>query len=139
MSGLFCFTLINRQYIFTLLGSILFSIGQPFIINCPAKIATYWFFDKNVNTYLLLETFCYRTYDWLNANRHRLWLYTTNINSILKFFTWWSKRWDILPIHGLIFTLNNRIYLSIYLHEKITSNCTINRRIAIENGHKIIV
>jgi fucose permease len=48
MSGIFCFTLINHGFYFTVLGSILFSIGQPFIINCPAKIATYWFFDKNV-------------------------------------------------------------------------------------------
>jgi hypothetical protein len=48
MAGIFCFTLINKGYFFTIIGAIILSIGQPFIINCPAKIATYWFFDKNV-------------------------------------------------------------------------------------------
>jgi hypothetical protein len=100
MSGLFCFTLINREYIFTVLGSILFSIGQPFIINCPAKIATYWFFDKNVIYILSLETLRYRTHDRLNANRHRLWFHITDINSHRKFFVRCSKRLDILPLHS---------------------------------------
>ncbi len=49
MAGAFCYTLVNKGYFFTIIGAILVATGQPFIINCPAKIATYWFFDKNVS------------------------------------------------------------------------------------------
>lgn len=49
MAGCGLYTLINKSYFFMILGYTVMSIGQPFIINCPAKIATYWFFDNNVN------------------------------------------------------------------------------------------
>lgn len=49
MGGAALYTLINKSYIFVILGYTVMSIGQPFIINCPAKIATYWFFDNNVS------------------------------------------------------------------------------------------
>ena len=41
--GLFLFSLINYGYFFVIIGAILVAIGQPFIINCPAKIAAFWF------------------------------------------------------------------------------------------------
>jgi fucose permease len=50
--GLFCSTLINQNFIFLLFSSVLVSLGQPFIVNCPAKVATFWFTSKNV--YLII-------------------------------------------------------------------------------------
>ena len=41
--GLGLFTLINHGYFFVIIGSICISLGQPFIVNCPAKTATFWF------------------------------------------------------------------------------------------------
>ena len=52
MAGAFLYVMINRGYQFTIFASICVAIGQPFIINCPAKVATYWFFDKNVRIFL---------------------------------------------------------------------------------------
>jgi hypothetical protein len=48
--GLLLFALINKGYHFVLIGSILVALGQPFIVNCPAKVATFWFLNKNVET-----------------------------------------------------------------------------------------
>ena len=47
MIGIFLYVEIDRGYYFTIMGSIFVATGQPFIINCPAKVATYWFVDKN--------------------------------------------------------------------------------------------
>jgi hypothetical protein len=46
--GTFLYTLINKSYYFVILGTIIFGIGQPFLLNCPAKVATFWFLPKNV-------------------------------------------------------------------------------------------
>ena len=46
--GLLLYALINKGYHFVLLGSILIALGQPFIVNCPAKVAAFWFLSKNV-------------------------------------------------------------------------------------------
>ena len=46
--GIMLYTLINKSFIFFLLGSSLVALGQPFIVNCPAKVATFWFLSKNV-------------------------------------------------------------------------------------------
>lgn len=48
MVGSFLYAMINRGYQFTIMASICVAIGQPFIINCPAKVATFWFMDRNV-------------------------------------------------------------------------------------------
>lgn len=48
MAGAGLYTMVNKGYFFMIIGAVLVAIGQPFIINCPAKVATYWFFDKNV-------------------------------------------------------------------------------------------
>jgi hypothetical protein len=47
-SGLLLYTFINRGYHYVIIGTILVSLGQPFILNCPAKVATFWFLPKNV-------------------------------------------------------------------------------------------
>lgn len=47
--GIFLYTLVNQGYFFVLIGAILVAIGQPFVVNCPAKVATFWFMSKNVN------------------------------------------------------------------------------------------
>ena len=46
--GIFFFALINKGYFFVIIGSIFVALGQPFIVNCPAKVATFWFISKNV-------------------------------------------------------------------------------------------
>lgn len=46
--GMFCFCLINYGYHFVLIGSILIALGQPLVMNSPAKIATFWFLKDNV-------------------------------------------------------------------------------------------
>ena len=46
--GIFCYVLINKSYNFMILGTFLIGVGQPFLINSPAKVAAYWFFPKNV-------------------------------------------------------------------------------------------
>lgn len=50
--GLLGFCLINFGYHWVLIGAILIALGQPLVMNCPAKVATYWFIDKNVFLYL---------------------------------------------------------------------------------------
>jgi fucose permease len=40
--------LINHGFPFLIIGNMFFAMGQPFITNIPAKIATYWFFPENV-------------------------------------------------------------------------------------------
>jgi MFS family permease len=47
VGGAVLYTMVNYGYMFVLVGAILVTIGQPFIINVPTKIATYWFLDKN--------------------------------------------------------------------------------------------
>ena len=47
MVGIFLYVMIDKGYYYTIFGAILVAVGQPFIINCPAKVATYWFLDKN--------------------------------------------------------------------------------------------
>lgn len=39
---------INIGFPFAIIGYLLFTLGQPFILNAPAKLATYWFFPENV-------------------------------------------------------------------------------------------
>jgi hypothetical protein len=39
---------VNISFDFLLLGSFIAAIGQPFIMNSPAKVATYWFKSSNV-------------------------------------------------------------------------------------------
>lgn len=79
--GVFLYTMINKGFFFTLLGAILVAIGQPFIINCPAKIATYWFFDQNVNYIVILETFRHFLDDRTHAHRQWLWVCTSHFGS----------------------------------------------------------
>lgn len=46
--GLLLYTLINSSYYYVILGTVCLGIGQPFLLNCPAKVAAFWFFPKNV-------------------------------------------------------------------------------------------
>jgi len=41
--GILLCTLVNKGFFFVLLGAICIALGQPFIVNCPAKVATFWF------------------------------------------------------------------------------------------------
>jgi hypothetical protein len=49
MIGLLGFCFINYGYHWVLIGAILIALGQPLIMNCPAKVATFWFIDTHVN------------------------------------------------------------------------------------------
>jgi fucose permease len=39
---------INLDFDFAMVGYLVFTLGQPFILNVPAELATYWFFPQNV-------------------------------------------------------------------------------------------
>ena len=61
--GLLLFCLINYGYHWVLIGSIVLSLAQPLVMNCPAKIATYWFTDRNVQFLInLLENCSHRNH-----------------------------------------------------------------------------
>jgi hypothetical protein len=45
-AGIRC--MINLSFTFVLIGQFFCAVGQPFILNAPAKIATYWFKEQNV-------------------------------------------------------------------------------------------
>lgn len=39
---------ISVSFIYVIIGQVFCAIAQPFILNAPAKIATFWFMEKNV-------------------------------------------------------------------------------------------
>lgn len=47
-AGFGMYLLINVHYYMVIIGTLLMGIGQPFLINLPAKIALLWFYPKNV-------------------------------------------------------------------------------------------
>lgn len=53
--GMFLVNLINTSFSLALVGYIIFSFGQPFIVNAPAKIATVWFLPENVIIILISD------------------------------------------------------------------------------------
>lgn len=71
--GLFFCTFINYGYHWVIFGSILVALGQPFIMNSPAKVATFWFINKNVFKYYHVERNCYWCYygNQYHIIRHR--------------------------------------------------------------------
>jgi len=48
LAGIVLACFVNVAFGFLIAGYLIFTLGQPFILNTPAKIATYWFFPKNV-------------------------------------------------------------------------------------------
>ena len=67
LTGMFFVCLVNVSFPLVIFGYIIFTFGQPFILNTPAKIATYWFFPQNVTEPLFLESTCY---DYSSRLRH---------------------------------------------------------------------
>jgi len=47
ISGSWVRILVNRNFLFVILGQFISSLGQPFIVNSPAKIAATWFNQNN--------------------------------------------------------------------------------------------
>jgi MFS family permease len=43
LTGMFLVSLINISFPLVIIGYLVFTFGQPFILNAPATIATYWF------------------------------------------------------------------------------------------------
>ena len=41
--GLAMFSMVNFGFFWMVIGAIFVALGQPFVINCPAKVATFWF------------------------------------------------------------------------------------------------
>jgi len=70
--GMFFACLVNVSFPLVIFGYILFTFGQPFILNTPAKIATYWFFPQNVTKFLFLESPC-NNYS-CRIRDYRIWL-----------------------------------------------------------------
>ena len=75
MVGVFLYAMINKGFHFTLIASICVAIGQPFIINCPAKVATFWFFDRNVINLRYSEAFGHSDNDWPAFGGDRGWIH----------------------------------------------------------------
>ena len=48
-AGTLLYCLINHSYYFVIAGTVMLGIGQPFLLNCPAKVAAFWFFPRNVS------------------------------------------------------------------------------------------
>ena len=53
--GIFLICFVSKAFPFLIIGFIVFSFGQPFILNLSAKIATYWFLPENVPISLFRE------------------------------------------------------------------------------------
>lgn len=138
MAGAALYTMVNKGYYFTIFGSILVSLGQPFIINCPAKVATYWFFDHNVKISVILETICNLINDRFDAYWNGIRVCTSDTGCQVVRFLDRLQKWDILLVLRLIFSLSNCIYFSIHLHEEITSNTTLNWSWTEKNRFEII-
>lgn len=47
ITGAWVRVLVNQSFLFVLLGQLISSFGQPFIVNSPAKIAATWFNEKH--------------------------------------------------------------------------------------------
>lgn len=47
--GLTLYALINQSYYFVIAGTVFMGLGQPFLLNSPAKVAAFWFFPRNVS------------------------------------------------------------------------------------------
>lgn len=47
-SGIRC--MLNLSFTFVVVGQLFCAIGQPFILNAPAKIATFWFKEQHVQS-----------------------------------------------------------------------------------------
>jgi MFS family permease len=46
--GALLYLLIDRSYYFVILGTVFMGLGQPFLLNSPAKVAAFWFLPSNV-------------------------------------------------------------------------------------------
>lgn len=74
---------INAGFGFVIGGYLIFVMGQPFILNIPAKIATYWFFPDNVRKFLCRERWPLRLW----------WVRTSSVlGSVSPCLRWWSRR-----------------------------------------------
>lgn len=69
--GLLLYVMVSKAYYYAILGSIFIAIGQPFIINCPAKVATFWFLHSNVLHTIYLENSGHQYYDSVAVFRSR--------------------------------------------------------------------
>lgn len=47
MAGAWIRVFVNKSFLFVLLGQLISSLGQPFIVNSPAKVAALWFNEEN--------------------------------------------------------------------------------------------
>jgi MFS transporter, FLVCR family, feline leukemia virus subgroup C receptor-related protein len=54
-AGMVLYLLIDHSYSFVIAGTVLMGLGQPFLMNSPAKVAAFWFFPKNVSRKLFSE------------------------------------------------------------------------------------
>lgn len=57
-------SLCDLSFKFVLVGQFFCAIGQPFLLNAPAKIATFWFNEKHVSIGSFSDQ--WRLPDWLS-------------------------------------------------------------------------
>lgn len=136
--GTIMYVLIDFWYYFTIFGSIFFAAGQPFLSNCPAKIATYWFRAENVMILSSIETLCNFNNDRSTTFWHRCGLR----------FTWSSPQWcaiswghqieDICSIRSVFHLSISFFHIGLLIHEKTTAKATIFWSLGEKNDNKII-
>lgn len=73
---------VNISFDFLILGSFIVAIGQPFIINSPAKVATYWFKSSNVFFNNYIEGFC--NCNFYSCKYNRMWIRVCITSSLCK-------------------------------------------------------
>ena len=54
VAGAWVRTLANTSFTWVIVGQTLNGIGQPFILNSPAKIAAVWFKPEKVKVFLII-------------------------------------------------------------------------------------
>lgn len=128
--GILLFTLINKGYFFVLIGAILVAIGQPFIVNCPAKVATFWFLSKNVTFRLNLENFCDINHDRNQSGEHRNKLYAPDYLCWRRKSRKWRERLNILSVCSLFSSSNYHICVGIFVYESPTIRSPISGSIS---------
>ena len=78
-------------------------LGQPFLLNSSAKVATFWFFPRNVTIYIYLESFCNSNFGWGESSWLRDGVFNTYINCWIGKHRRESKTGNFVSLHELFY------------------------------------
>lgn len=56
-TGTLLYCQVNHSYYLVIAGTVMLGAGQPFLLNCPAKVAAFWFFPLNVRSLSIQRAF----------------------------------------------------------------------------------